>query len=57
MSAKTFAQKQIEKTIQSRNIKSQLKFQDINAYSDYSDYFDEAIYSESYNWEGDYSLK
>ncbi len=57
MAAKTFAQKQILKTIQHREIRSSLAFQDINAYSDYSDYFDEAIYSESYSWEGDYSLK
>ena len=57
MKNKTYAKKAIVNRIRNKEHISSLTFQDTNAYSDYSDYFDEAIYSESYSWEGDYSLK
>lgn len=57
MANKTHAQKVIENRICNKAHVHLLAFQDTNAYSDYSDYFDEAIYSESYSWEEEYSLK
>ena len=57
MANKTHAQKVIENRICNKAHVHILAFQDTNAYSDYSDYFDEAIYSESYSWEEEYSLK
>ena len=53
MEKKTFAQKMIENRILQKEQINTLNFQDNN---DYSDYFDEAIYSESYSWSEDYSL-
>lgn len=56
MKEKTYAKEMIANRIRNKEHIYPLIFQDINAYGDYSDYFDEAIYSESYSWEGDYSL-
>lgn len=53
----TYAKEVIANRIRNKKRVCSLTFQDTNAYSDYGDYFDEAIYSESYSWEEDYSLK